>query len=89
MNSIALISALFTISCFALIVHLGNKIANRWLRYLFLIGGIVFSFVITSFIPPLLGDNKLSTSGTSGEYLVYIGLTYIVINLLFFRKKLR
>jgi uncharacterized membrane protein YkgB len=87
MNYLALIAAIIGVTLMSLTVHYGNKIQNRWLRYLAATLGIIVSFVIMSFVPKLFGDNTIQTSNQSGVYLGVLIVTVTIIKSIFFRKK--
>lgn len=87
MNLIALISAVIGMSILMLVVLFGNKLTNRWLRYLALIVGIFIAMAITGSVPTLFGDTDLSTSSTAGGYLFYLGISFAVIKSIFFKNK--
>lgn len=53
MNLIALISAVIGVSLLMLVVLFGNKLANRWLRYLAIIVGIFIAMAIAGSAPAL------------------------------------
>jgi hypothetical protein len=87
MNLIALISAVIGVSLLMHVVLYGNKLANRWLRYLAIIVGIFIALAITGSVPALFGDSDLSTSSKAGEYLFFLGILFVGIKSIFFKNK--
>ena len=87
MNLLAFIAALVGVVLMSLTVHFGNKVENRWLRYLSAIIGLVASFLIMSIIPSLFGDTSTETAGQAGSYLVILIVAVVIIKSIFFRKK--
>ena len=87
MNILALIAAIIGVVLMSLTVIYGNRIKNRWLRYLSALVGLVLSVVVMGSTPALLGDSSLETSGKAGEYMVYLIVVVVVIKSIFFRKK--
>ena len=87
MNLIALISAIIGLSILIVVVILGNKIKNRWLRYLSVVMGIVIALGVSGNILSLFGDGDVSTSAKVGEYLLYLGILAAIIKSVFFKKK--
>lgn len=89
MNIIALISAIIGLILLVVVVILCNKVKNRWLRYLSIFVGVVVVFGALGFIPQLFGDTRFTTSEKTGEYLLYLGVLFLIIKFSFFRKKLK
>lgn len=87
MNILALVSAIIGLSILILAVVFGNKIKNRWLRYLSVIVGIVVAIVAAGNIPPLLGDSEVTTSAKAGEYMLYLGIIFVIVKSIFFKNK--
>lgn len=87
MNLIALIAATIGLVILIVVVILGNKIKNRWLRYLSVIVGIVIALIAAGNLPPLLGDGEVSTSAKAGEYMLYLGIIVVILKSIFFKKK--
>ncbi len=87
-NLVALISALTGVSIWLFLSFvLISKIANPWLRSL----SIVFIFVAVIggagvVIPTLFSNYELSTMLQTAEYELYLGVLYITIRSLFFKK---
>lgn len=87
MNIIALVAALVGVILMSLTVHYGNKVKNKWLRYLAAISGILVSLIIMSYIPALFGDSSTTTGAIAGNYLGVLVVTVVIIKSIFFRKK--
>lgn len=86
MNMLALISAIAGLLILSLVVVLGNKVKNRWLRYVSIVVGIVLALVVTGNVPALLGDAETYTSAKAGEYMLYLGVLVVIIKSMFFKK---
>ncbi len=86
MNMLALISAIAGLLVLSLVVVLGNKIKNRWLRYLSIVVGIILALAVAGSLPSLLGDNEIRTSAEAGEYMLYLAVMMVVIKSMFFKK---
>jgi len=63
-------------------VILGNRIGNRWLRYLALIVGVVCALGVVGFIVP---DSK--SGELAGQIFAGLIVAFYVVKSLFFRKK--
>jgi len=87
MNLLALVAALIGVILMSLTVYYGNKIVNKWLRYLAAITGILIAFLIMSYIPSLFGDNTNSTRSDAGTYLGALIVVVVIIKSLFFKNK--
>jgi H+/Cl- antiporter ClcA len=87
MNIAALMAALVGVILMSITVHFGNKLENRWLRYLAAAAGLIGSIVVTSLVPGLFGDASNDTSALAGSYLVALIVAVVVLKSLFFRKK--
>ena len=87
MDVIALVSAIIGLILLIATVFFGNKIQNRWLRYVAVIVGIVIAVGTVGNLPPVFGVTDTTTSAKAGEYLLYLGIAAAIINALFFRRK--
>jgi H+/Cl- antiporter ClcA len=87
-NIPALIAALIGLALFSITLLLGNKIQNKWLRYLSAIIGLVISLLIMSSMPSLLGDSSTKTASIAGTYFVYLIIGFAVLKIIFVRKKM-
>lgn len=87
MNIIALISALIGIIFVIIVFIIGNKIKNRWLRYLSVLIGILIAFVGMGYTPVLFGVKDHQTAADAGGYFFYLGILTLIIKGIFFRKK--
>ena len=87
MNILALIAAVIGVTLMSLTVYCGNRVENRWLRYLAAITGIFASLFIMSYVPSILGDTSTSTSTQAGTYLACLIVGVLIIKSIFFRKK--
>lgn len=87
MNMPALIAALVGVTSMSFTVHFGNKITNRWLRYLAAAVGLLGSFIIMSYVPAVFGDTTSSTASLAGSYLGVLIVIAVIIKFIFFRKK--
>jgi len=87
MDVIALLSAIIGLILLIATVFFGNKIQNRWLRYVAMIVGIVIAVGTVGSLPPVFGITDTTTSAKAGEYLFYLGTVAAIINALFFRRK--
>lgn len=87
MNIVALIAAIVGVVGMSLTVIYGNKIKNRWLRYISAVVGIILSIVVMSGIPLLSSDGSAKTGAIAGQYLGVLIIAIVVIKSIFFRKK--
>jgi len=87
MNIPALVAAFIGVILMSLTVYHGNKVPNKWFRYLAAISGIMISLIIMSYIPALFGDNTTKTGAQAGNYLGILIVTVVIIKSIFFRKK--
>lgn len=87
MNIPALLAAIVGVILMSLTVYYGNKVQNKWLRYLSAITGIIISLLIMGYIPSLLGDDSTKTGAQAGNYLGILIVIIVVIKSIFFRKK--
>jgi len=87
MNIIALISALAGLFILIMVVIFGNKIKNRWLRYLAILIGVFAAMAVAGIIPSLLGDDNMSTAADVGSYMVVLGIFYTIMHAIIASKK--
>lgn len=87
MNIVAFLSAIIGVTCMSLTVIYGNRIKNKWLRYLSAIIGVSLSIVVMSSVPLLFSDESIDTTAKAGEYLVILIIAILIIKSIFFRKK--
>ena len=87
MNYLALVAAIVGVTLMSLTVHHGNKVENKWLRYLAAISGIIASLIVMSYVPELFGDNTIETSTQAGTYLGALIVAVVIIKSIFFRKR--
>ena len=83
MDVIALVSAVIGLILLIATVFFGNKIQNRWLRYVAVIVGIVIAVSTVENLPPFFGVTDTTTGAKAGEYLLYLGIVTAIINSLF------
>ena len=91
MNVPALIGAVIGLGLLAVVVHLGNKINNRFLRWLAAAIGLVVSVTVAAYgsegLAALLGDSHSDAAGKAGEYMMYLVLGFVFVKAIFFRKR--
>jgi len=78
----AIVAALAGLGVFALTVYFGNKVSNRWLRYLVLIIGIFAGLAVTGGLA-----RNVEESNLAGQILGGLIIAYFVLKSLFGEKK--
>lgn len=87
MNILPVISACAGLAIMVAVVVVGNKLKNRWLRYLSVAVGLILALVVTGSIPLLFGVDDVKASAKAGEYMVYLGIVLVIIKSAFFKGK--
>ena len=91
MNLPALIGAVIGLGLLAITVYVGNKINNRFLRWLAAAIGLVISVTVAAYgsegLAALLGDSQSDTAGKAGEYMMYLVIGFVLAKAIFFRNR--
>jgi hypothetical protein len=90
MKFLILISVLIGLSTIIFFILFRKKIANPWLRYLWIFVGVIFAAILTvEFQSNFVGDPyKKSIEDISYDFIIKLGIfSYIVFKFLDFKKK--